>query len=434
MLFAMRVILALVVLAAAPAVAADEDPTDVLIRLRDQVLAHSERIPNYTCVETIHRDRYESAINAPKTCDDLVARRKQPNFPLMVRLATSDRLRLDVALSGDGEIYSWAGAAKFDERDIDELIPDGAMGTGPFASLLLGVFQGRPPRFTYEGETILDHRIVYEYSYRVEREDSHYRVKAKTEWTITGYDAKLWVDPKTAELIRLDVRTDELEPATSLCQTNTTLDYTLVQLAGRDFLLPKTTRQRFIGREGSESENQVTFAKCREFKGESTVSFGERSAGPESRKAGAPPETAFPFGLPVSIDLTTAIDDNAAAGDQIEGRLAKPIRDAKGAVLLAEGAALGGRLMRVEIRHGKHPESVLSIRWETIEIGGERKAVILLPNRRVGGLKVLEGTLKQRGIQIELPPVSDERYGVYYFPGEHVAVYAGYRTEWVTAR
>jgi hypothetical protein len=126
MLFPMRII-ALLALAAAPLLGAGEDPTDVLIRLRDQVLGHSERIPNYTCVETIHRDRYQSAINAPKTCDDLISRRKQPNFSHMVQLTTSDRLRLDVALAADGEMYSWAGAAKFEERDIDELIPDGAI-------------------------------------------------------------------------------------------------------------------------------------------------------------------------------------------------------------------------------------------------------------------------------------------------------------------
>jgi len=37
----------------------DEDPTDVLVRLRDQVLAHAAGIPNHTCVETVERDRYE---------------------------------------------------------------------------------------------------------------------------------------------------------------------------------------------------------------------------------------------------------------------------------------------------------------------------------------------------------------------------------------
>src|SRR5512142_549044 len=134
---------AAVLLAVAPALAADEDPVDVLIRLRDQVAAHSDRIPNYTCVETVQRERYEPAITAPKTCDDIMARRKQPNVSPLLRHATTDRLRLDVALAENGEIYSWAGAEKFAEGDIDELIPDGAIGTGPFASMLLGVFQGR---------------------------------------------------------------------------------------------------------------------------------------------------------------------------------------------------------------------------------------------------------------------------------------------------
>lgn len=430
---AMRFLAALL-LAVVPAAAADEDPTEVLIRLREQVLAHTERIPNYTCVETIHRDRFESAGEPQKSCDGALARRKQENFSSLLRLATSDRLRLDVALAATGEIYSWAGAAKFEEGEIDELIPYGAMGTGPFAAMLVGVFQGRPPRFIFEGETSLDHRVVYEYSYHVDREDSRYRVKAKREWVVTGYDAVLWVDPKTAELVRLDVSTDELPPATGLCQTDTKLEYGLVQLGNDDYLLPKFTRQRFIEREGSEAENQVTFAACREFRGESTVSFAERRA-----SADAPPEPpvapiALQAGLPVTIDVLTAIDDKAAAGDRIRGRLVNPIRDAKGVILVAGGAALDGRLMRVEIRHDKHPESALSLRWETIEIDGVRKPIELLPNRRAGAVKTIAGGLRQRGVEIELPPESDMRYGVYRFPGEHIAVHPGLRTEWTTAR
>jgi hypothetical protein len=42
--------------------------------------------------------------------------------------------------------------------------------------------------------------------------------------------------------------------------------------------------------------------------------------------------------------------------------------------------------------------------------------------------------LRQRGMEIELPPASDARYGVYHFKGEHVALDTGFRTEWTTAR
>jgi hypothetical protein len=427
----MRTFVVLLV-AVLPVLAADEDPTEVLIRLRAQVLAHADRIPNYTCVETVHRDRFESITAAPKTCDDTMARRKQANFSKMLRPTTSDRLRLDVAVSDSGgEIFSWAGAPKFAEGDIDELIPDGAMGTGMFAAMLLGVFKGRPPRFTFDGDTMLDHRLVYQYSYKVLREDSHYRVKARGEWIITGYDASLGVDPATAELVRLTVRTDELPPATGLCQTDTTLDYGMVQLGNGDYMLPKNTIERFIEREGSESENQVTFAACREFRGESTLSFGERPR--RGEEEAAPPTQPLPPGLPVAIDLVTDIHDDAAAGDRIAGKLAKPIRDPKGAVLVPEGALAVGRLMRVEVRHGRTPETVLTLRWETLDQRGAAAAVALLPARTM--IEKLRGSgLPLRGIEIELPAAADVGYGVYHFKGEHVSVAAGFRTEWTTGR
>jgi hypothetical protein len=77
----MRVLFAL--LLAIPAVAEEYDPTEVLIRLRDQVLAHGVRIPNYICVETIARDYYEPAAQpVPKSCDSILARRKTTTFPL----------------------------------------------------------------------------------------------------------------------------------------------------------------------------------------------------------------------------------------------------------------------------------------------------------------------------------------------------------------
>jgi hypothetical protein len=427
----MRVLFAL--LLAIPAVAEEYDPTEVLIRLRDQVLAHGVRIPNYICVETIARDYYEPAAQpVPKSCDSILARRKTDNFPALLRLATTDRLRLDVALAEGREIYSWAGARKFEEGEIDELIPDGAMGTGPFAAMLLGVFQGRVPRFTYEGENALDLRLVFEYSFRVSREESRYRVKAGTEWVHTAYTGMLWVDVKTAELVRLAVRTDELPPATGSCENHTTLDYGMVQLGKIEYLLPKSTRQRFIGRDGAEMENHLSFASCREYRGESTVSFGggiadlATPAGPR-RVAAA----SFPPGLPVTVELASTIHSNrAAAGDVIHGRLSKSI----GSVVPA-GTALEGRLMRVELRHGSRPQVVMALRWETIEVDGIRAPIALLPKRSIADLKIGDRVgLNRRGVEIELPPASDSLHGVYRFPGREVVVEAGYRTEWTTVR
>jgi hypothetical protein len=289
----------------------DDDPVAVLMRVRDRVMAHAERVPNHTCVETIARDVYQQvATTPPRSCDDLLGRRKRAGAGTLVKLTTTDRLRLDVAVADGREIYSWAGAHRFEEKEIDELVPAGAIGTGPFAATLLGIFETRDPNFAFEGETTLDGRRLMEYSFAVSQQESHSRVKAGTVWLVTGYTGTLLVDPATADLVRLTVRTEELPRATNLCEVDSTMEYGMVQLAGEEYLLPKLTRERFIDQDASEAENTVTFASCREFRGESTVRFGENAPGGEgTRDAGTPPAPPFAAGLPVAIEMTSTLAD-----------------------------------------------------------------------------------------------------------------------------
>jgi hypothetical protein len=417
--------------------AGNEDPVLVLMRLRDQVVEHGERIPNHTCVESIQRDRYEPAAGrAPKSCDALLARRKPGDFRGRLKLDSTDWLRLDVAYASGNEIYSWAGASKFEEGDLDELVSEGATGTGPFATMLLAAFEPRTPRYIFEGETSADGRRVFEYSFVVPQDQSHYRVKARKVWIVTGYTGSLLVDPKTAELVRLVVRTEELPAATDTCEADTSLEYGVVQLGGADYLLPKVARQRFIGREGAEAENAMTFSACREYQAESRVAFGDGA----QMGGGQPgiPATALglPVGLPVTVDLVTVVRfGQAAAGDAIEGRLAKPIRDDRQKTLVAAGAAVQGRLMRVETGHARGMEHTVALRWEAVQAGGVTVPLFLLPNRRPGDLRTGVGkVLRSRGMEIELPLPTESRYGVFRLPGRREVLESGFRTEWFTAQ
>lgn len=413
----------------------DVDPVDLLMRLRDQVLEHAVRIPNHTCVETIERQRFEPVVGrSPKSCDNLLAARKKPTYPPRLRLDTSDRLRLDVAMAPDKEIYSWAGASRFEEVELDEWIPQGAIGTGPFASFLLATFESRTPRFVYEGDRAIDGRALMEYSFNVPKAQSQYRVKAGKEWVITGYTGNLLVDTKTGELIRLAIRTEELPSETSSCETDSSLEYGSVQLDGSDYLLPKITHQRFIGRDGAEDENIVTFSACRAYQAESTLTFG---SGPGAGLAvGARPDSLdLSPGLSVTVDLGTPIDaDRSAAGDQIDGRIAKPIVGARREILVPEGALVHGRLMRVETRHSTPPEFTVALRWEAIEVDGARVPLALRPERGAGSLAgIIPGRgLRQRGMTIELPRPGEGSYGVYHSRAGHWE--PGFRTEWTTAK
>jgi hypothetical protein len=231
------------------------------MQVRDRVLEHGQRIPNHTCVESIQRDRYEPiAGRAAKACPTLVARREEGDAPARLKLNGTDWLRLDVALDRQREIYSWAGAGKFEEGELDELIPEGASGTGPFATLLLSIFAPRRPHFSFEGESEPEGRRLFEYGFSVPQDESSYRVRARKEWVVTGYFGSLFVDPKTAELVRLVVHTEELPPVTGICQSATTLEFGTVRLESAQYLLPRLARQRFIGREGDEGENTMSFS------------------------------------------------------------------------------------------------------------------------------------------------------------------------------
>jgi hypothetical protein len=425
----------------------DADAIDVLARLRDRVLENGAKIPNHTCVETVDRSRFDHTGETIRSCDAMIASHRKEGTARL-RLRTTDRLRLDVALATDREMYSWAGANQFDDREIDEIVPHGAMGTGPFASYLLSVFEGRPPRFVFEGDTTVAGRTVYEYSFNVPKAESHFRFKAHKEWLITAYSGTLFVDPKTSDLVRLVVRTEELPAETETCEVETTLDYGKVRLSGALFFLPSATKQVFLGRDGEESDNIYSFASCRDFGAQSSIRFGEHEG--ESAHKAADPEAAlhWPAGLPVIVELQDSVDSTtAAAGDRIHGKLAQPIRDAQGNTLAAAGTPVAGRLMRVEVRHPSPAQVTIALRWETIELDGRMMPLALAPNRVVkpgagsniqaGGIAALPGLvagLKRRGVEFELPLPGEERYLVYHFAGKQTVVESGLKTAWVTGR
>jgi hypothetical protein len=407
--------------------AADDDPVEVLMRVRDRVLAHAQRIPNHTCLETITRDWYDYVgVPAPKSCDALLGRRHRAGVGTLIRLATTDRVRLDVGLAETEEMYSWPGAKRFEDREIDEFVPPGAMGTGPFAAALLSIFELRDPKFVFENDVTVNGRRLMEYSFRVAEDQSHYKVKAGDQWLISGYTGTMLVDPRTADLVELTVRTEELPAASHLCEVDSTLAYGMVRMRGEDYLVPTLTRQRFIEQDGSEAENAITFSACRDFRGDSEVSFGagpETAAGKAQAVANLPPD--LPAGLPVTVELTSTIEvDQAAAGDRIEGRLAAPVRDARRKILLPEGTALQGRLMQVETKYGRPPvrlsEAIVALRWGSMEVNGARTPFFIAPDRRKPAAFELRG--------------QEPRYAVFHFSGEHVVVKSGLESQWLTQR
>jgi len=224
----------------ATSVRAQPDPMDLLRRVEARVADSADRMPRYMCTETIDRATYERDVHDRSSgCDEGPSRRR-------THLTSTDRLRLDVGITAIAEIYAWVGESRFNDRDLLDMVHEGAISTGSFAAYLNAIFRTDDASFTYNGDTTQDGRTLSEFGYRVPYEKSHYRYGLLHHSSITGYDGTFLADTKTADLVRLVVRTSRLPSDTGACYASTTLDYARVRLRGADFLLPSASILRIF--------------------------------------------------------------------------------------------------------------------------------------------------------------------------------------------
>ncbi|HWC99673.1 MAG TPA: hypothetical protein VG456_23090 [Candidatus Sulfopaludibacter sp.] len=406
------------------AAAAEHDPALVLQRATIKVRVRAASLPNYTCVETVTRDFYTPRTSAThRSCSTVIGQLSQdPGQDDNLRFTVTDRLRLDVTLTDKGEIYSWAGAASFEDADIGQLVRRGPIGTGSFGAMLAVLFGQDPSTFTFE-RTVDG---LLEYSFHVPQEQSRYKVKTAESWVYTAYSGAFRLDPETAEVARLTIRTAELPASTGSCQTTTSMEFLPVKIGDREFPLPQHGQQRFVDINGDEVDNTTSLASCREYRGESTVSFfaDPAAAGPTPGVPAAPP-VSLPPGLKFTFELTTPISAaTAAGGDPFSGRLVSPLRDSRGKLIAPAHALVEGRLLRFQNEHAAPKESTLVLRLRTIEIAGVK--VPLLVDRDWSHTRLAKGA------KIQVPYRWETNAALFSLPGEHAVWKAGWRSDWIT--
>lgn len=420
-----------------------DDSRDLLLRASQSVVDTIERLPKYACTQTIDRSRFEPDRRrvAPldqvraRSCDEISAEVKSPSWKR--RLSSSDRLRLDVAVSHSAsgvetEMYSWAGEGRFSDRSLFEVVRDGAVSTGSFASLLASIFGSGAARFSYNGDSTVDGRLLSEFRFRIPEEKSDYLYlfgNGRKQTTTIGYHGTLLVDPKTAELVRLAIRTSELPTETGACELSQTLDYGRVSLNGADFLLPREARVFLVHSDETEAENRIQYSACHEFHGEATVRYEPLPAA-EAPAPRAHPERAFtlPPGLPFRLAFTERIDTaTAAAGDPIRAILKTAIRDQSSKVLVPEGSAVTGRIVSIRRFYppsrqqsggaresGRQtPPLVLSVRLETLEVAGASHPFKATRDSRVQRFAKVTGGLSRQVEIGSLDRLQDPDVGVF---------------------
>ena len=376
-----------------------EEPKELLLHLRENVMSTVRRLPKYVCTQTVDRTRYEPAnpeygtngTRRHRSCDDTVADARRRGWRRS--LSSADRLRLDVAVSHENpgmenEMYSWMGENRFNERDLFEFVRGGAISTGSFTSMLTSIFGNNAARFTYDGDSTLGGRLLSEFGFHVPREKSQYLYvfgPSRERNVAMGYEGTIFADSQASELARLRIRTEQPPDETGVCELDQDLEYARVHINGSDFLLPSQAEVTVIHTDGTEARNRITYSACHEFEGESIVRY---EAGPETDRAVTEkPVEAAPFSLPAGLQFKVVFTDRidtatAAAGDPIRGRLKTAIRDRNDKLLVAEGTPVTGRILGIsryypqsgrvpELRKApaRAPSLVINIRLETLEFG-----------------------------------------------------------------
>lgn len=413
------------------------DPQDLLARARSRLLETVGRLPHYTCTQTIRRDRFERTV--PWSRCDVPASRS----PDTKQHVSRDRLRLDVAVTASGrEIYSWAGAGRFESERIRDLVPTGAVATGSFGPFLIDIFNNRGATFARDGEEAFDGRTLARFRFRVPRSASHYRFQTGGGHQIVAYDGAFWLDPDSAELVRLQVHSDGMPHDTGTCEATNTMTFLQVPIGEGEFLLPRSSRVEFATLPG-HSVNAIEYSACKQYRAESTIHFGpSNSQARGTAHAVLPRRTAVPRSLGVSLVLETAIDtETSAAGDVVAARVGKDVVESRSKrVLIPAGAIVRGRITLLEHQLTGPPYFQIAIRWDTLEAGGSTQAFAAMLDAKAGYLKeyvidVKELAAERRDQVPKLPsryPVSAGRTLVFPSSQPNYVVPRGFVSSWVT--
>jgi hypothetical protein len=229
-----------------------EDPEVLLQRIRTRMSEHLAQLPNYTCHQVVDR---------------LIRRANSGSLDRV------DTVEFEVAFVGRKELFSKTGGSRFEEESIRNVVPAGTIGNGVFGSHVAALFTGDAAEFKFAGACKKDGHKTFRYDYQVPQERSHFLVRHDSAEGISGYKGSFWVDAETLDLVRLDVKCDRIPSHIGVRMIEESMRYKVVKIRNSEFLLPRNSQLAASDQLGNYSLNMVSLEGCREFSGDSVVTY-----------------------------------------------------------------------------------------------------------------------------------------------------------------
>jgi hypothetical protein len=377
------------------------DPAVLLLaRIKTHMMETLTRQPNYTCLETVERWQRNA-----------IARQFQ----------FVDRLRMEVALVDGKEMFAWPGSQQFEEHDLRDWVPSGTFGTGEFAAHSRVVFGTNAATFEARGEQNLEKRPAVRFDFNVPRLSAAYQIRTGTAKEIVGYHGAFYVEPQSLDLMRLEVFADDLPASLRLKSVSDRMDYARVRIGEGDFLLPESSEVVLVDLNGHVDRNQLRFSACRQYTGQSKLSFDDVASAPLATPT-QKSELDLPRNLGIALSLTDDINlDSAAIGDPVKARLHDDLK-LRGRLVLAKGATASGRISRLE----RHPNfTVLGLIFTDLDSSSGHTRLELQFDSAVSGT-----TAGTRAWWVSFPPTEHE--GLIPLPTGRTRLMRGALTLWRT--
>lgn len=292
------------------------------------MLESLNRQPNYTCLETVERTR-----------------RRAPAR----RLELVDTLRMEVALVAGREMFAWPGAKNFENSDLRKMVPNGTIGNGNFALHARSIFGSSAAKFVYAGSSNIGGRMADRFDFKIPLSNSGYSLRVEDRSAVVAYHGSFWADSGTLDILRLEVDADDIPAFLQISSATNRMDYRRIRIGASDFLLPSDSELSLVDLHRNEHRNLIQLTACREYLGESVLSFADPEPVPKVQKPTEPSvEAELPAGLRVTLVLTTVLDSKKSmVGDVLEAKVLFAVKD-KHNVLIPKGAIARGRITRLE--------------------------------------------------------------------------------------
>lgn len=236
--------------------AAEDDPELLFQRVKAHMSEHLASLPNYTCHETIER---------------------------AVRMGTNwsyqDTVELEVAFTGRKEIFLQPGTNHFEEQSFEKAAQGGTLSSRVLGADIDAIFSSESADFKYVGRCKKEGHKTLRFDLRVPIERSHYHIMRMGVDAIAGYEGSVWVDADTLDLVRVDLKANQIPAKVGVTLVLESLHYKPMTIGTSEVALPDHSELSVTEDNGHYSVNTMKLRGCHEYAVDSSVTYELPSKG-----------------------------------------------------------------------------------------------------------------------------------------------------------